>query len=288
MLPAMAARPRIAIVGPGRLGTTLAVELSQAGYPIAEVISREAEGSRKKACLLARRLRARASTVRTPHLDANLIWFCVPDSQITSAARTLARSTDWKEKIAFHSSGALASDELYPLRRRGAAVAAVHPMMTFVSNSKPSLAGVPFALEGDRPAVRLARQIVYSLRASSFTIRKRDKAIYHAWGAFTSPLLVAAFITMEKVAQAAGLAPADARRKMLPIVKQTMRNYDRLGPAGAFSGPLIRGDVGTVRQHLRTLKRVRGAADIYVALARAALLYLPVAQRQKLQRILKP
>jgi predicted short-subunit dehydrogenase-like oxidoreductase (DUF2520 family) len=149
------------------------------------------------------------------------------------------------------------------------------------------LAGVPFALEGDRLAVRLARQIARSLNAPAFTIRKQDKAAYHAWGAFTSPLLVAALVTMEKVAQAAGLTASDTHRKMLPIVQQTMKNYERLGPAGAFSGPLVRGDVETVRQHLRVLKNIPGARDVYCALARAALLYLPVGQRGKMRQILK-
>jgi len=287
MLPAMAAKPRIAIVGPGRIGTALAVELTRAGYTITEIVSGERSASRKKARTLAKLVHARATTLDNPQLDAGLIWFCVPDREIASAARALSGSTQWRTKIAFHSSGALASDELDVLRRGGAAVASVHPLMTFVSGSVPSLADVPFALEGNRAAVRLACQIARSLKAPAFTIRKQDKAAYHAWGAFTSPLLVAALVTLEKVARAAGLTAADARKKMLPIVKQTMKNYDQFGPAGAFSGPLVRGDVATVRQHLRVLKSVPGARDVYRALARAAILYLLVGQRRKLQRILK-
>ncbi|MGA8153046.1 MAG: DUF2520 domain-containing protein [Terriglobales bacterium] len=287
MLPAMAVKPTIAIVGPGRIGTALAVALTRAGYTVAEIISREQPASRKKARTLARLVHARPTTVGNPQLDAGLVWFCVPDREIALVARGLSGSIPWRKRIAFHSSGALSSDELDVLRQRGAAVASVHPMMTFVSGSLPSLAGVPFALEGDRAATRLARQIARSLQASAFTIRKQDKPAYHAWGAFTSPLLVAALLTMEKVAQAAGLTPADARRKMLPIVKQTIRNYDQLGPAGAFSGPLVRGDVETVRQHLRVLETIPGARDTYCALARAALLYLPVGQRDALRRILK-
>jgi len=287
MLPAMAAKPRIAIVGPGRIGTALALELSRAGYTIAEIISRDQAASRRKAQALAKRVRARATTLENPQLDATLVWFCVPDRSIASAARALSQSTQWRKKIAFHSSGALSSDELDVLRRRGAAVASVHPLMTFVSGSVPSLAGVPFALEGDHRALRLARQIAGSLKGPSFMIRKRNKAAYHAWGAFTSPLLVAALVITEKVAQTAGLTAAEARKKILPIVKQTIKNYDRLGPAGAFSGPLIRGDIEIVRQHLRVLRKVPGARDVYCALARAAMLYLPVGQRQKLQRILK-
>jgi predicted short-subunit dehydrogenase-like oxidoreductase (DUF2520 family) len=286
ILPAMAARPSIAIVGPGRLGSALAVELSRAGYTIAEIISRDRPGSRRRARAIAKLVRARATVIGDPLLEADLFWLCVPDRSIASVARDLSASLDWHGKTAFHSSGALTSDDLNVLRRRGAAVASVHPMMTFVDKSRPSLAGVPFALEGDRKALRRARQIAKSLKAPAFAIRKRDKPAYHAWGAFTSPLLVAALVTMEKVAFAAGLKAVDARKKMLPIVKQTMKNYAQLGPAEAFSGPLVRGDVETVRRHLKVLKSVPGAKDVYRALAGAALLYLPVGQRKKIEQIL--
>src|SRR5216684_8348937 len=119
--------------------------------------------------------------------------------QIAAAARELAPATAWKGKIAFHSSGALASDELNVLRRRGAAVASVHPMMTFVRGSIPSLKGVPFGVEGDAAAVRVARRVVKDLGGEVFTVRKQNKAAYHAWGAFASPLLVAALVTAEQV-----------------------------------------------------------------------------------------
>jgi len=193
----------------------------------------------------------------------------------------------WKGKIVFHSSGALASDELEVLRRRGAAVASVHPLMTFVQETAPSLEGVPFALEGDAAAVRMARSIVRDLGAVSFMIRKQNKAAYHAWGAFTSPLIVATLVTGEQVARAAGLTTIDARRKMLPIIRQTLENYAKLGPAGASSGPLVRGDTEIVSRHLEVLKKIPEASDVYRALARSALRYLPVRQRSKLEKILR-
>jgi len=166
-------------------------------------------------------------------------------------------------------------------------VASVHPMMTFVYGSVPSLKGVPFAVEGDVTAVRMARQIVRDLGGQAFSIRKQHKAAYHAWGAFASPLLVAVLVTAEHVARAAGLSAVQARKKMLPIVRQTIANYEELGPAGAFSGPIVRGDAEIVRQHLRVLRSVPEARGVYLALARAALRYLPVRQRAKLKRVLK-
>jgi predicted short-subunit dehydrogenase-like oxidoreductase (DUF2520 family) len=284
---AMAFKPRVAIVGPGRLGTALAQELRRAGYRISEIVSRNSLASRRKARVLANKVHT-VAPMANPRLDAALVWFCVPDREIAKAARQLAPITDWKGKIAFHSSGALASDELQALRRRGAAVASVHPLMTFVHASVPSLHGIPLALEGDAKATRMARQIALDLGAEAFSISKSKKSVYHAWGGFTSPLLIALLVTGERVAHAAGLSPADARKKMLPIVRQTLANYAKLGPAGAFSGPIVRGDAQVVRRHVKELKKIPGAKDVYLALARAGIRYLPSRNRKELEKLLKP
>jgi predicted short-subunit dehydrogenase-like oxidoreductase (DUF2520 family) len=287
MLPAMAAKPRIAIVGPGRLGKALALALRQAGYTISEIVSRNRPASKRKARELAREVNAHAYNVDQRHLDADLVWLCVPDREIAAASRWLASVVVWKKKVAFHSSGALASEELNALRRCGAAVASVHPLMTFVSGSIPSLKGVPFAVEGDAAAARAARRIVRDLGGEAFTIRQQHKTAYHAWGAFASPLLVAALVTAEQLARKAGLSADEARKKMLPIVRQTITNYEALGPAGAFSGPIVRGDAETVRKHLQVLRKVPEARDAYLALARAALRYLPARNRKELEEVLE-
>jgi predicted short-subunit dehydrogenase-like oxidoreductase (DUF2520 family) len=288
MLPAMARKPRIAIVGPGRLGSALARQLSRARYTITELICPKRLRSRGKAHSLARSLGARASYHDNAVLDADLIWFCVPDREIAAAARAFAAAVEWRGKIAFHSSGALASSELNVLRRRGASAASVHPMMTFVYGTVPSLKGVSFALEGDARALRIAQRIAHDLGGESFKIRARDKVAYHAWGAFASPLLVALLVSAEQVARAGGLSTANARRRMLPILRQTLENYGRLGPAGAFSGPLVRGDAEIVRKHLQVLSGIPGTKDVYVALAKTAVRHLPVQQRQRLERVLRP
>jgi len=282
----MPTKPQIAIVGPGRLGGALSLALTEAGYRVSEVISHDTPSSEKRARDIARKTRSFTTTLKTANLDSDLIWFCVPDREIARAARALIRSAEWKGKVAFHSSGALASDELNVLRRRGAAVASVHPMMTFVRGSIPSLKGVTFALEGDVKATRLARKITRDLGGNAFSISKTNKIAYHAWGGFSSPLLVALLVTAERVAKAAGLSAAQARKIMLPIVRQTLANYGALGPSGAFSGPIVRGDVSIVRKHVRTLRKIPRAEEVYVALARAALQYLPSRNRKKLGKLL--
>jgi predicted short-subunit dehydrogenase-like oxidoreductase (DUF2520 family) len=281
----MAVKPRIAIVGPGRLGSALALELRRARYRISEIVSGDSAASHRKAREVARKVQATWKATGA-HLDADVIWFCVPDRQIAHAARCLAKIVDWQGKTALHSSGALACDELRQLRLHGAGVASVHPLMTFVQGSVPSLRGVPFALEGDPSGLRVARRIVRDLGAEAFSISRNRKMAYHAWGAFASPLLIALLVTAEKVARAAGLSNPEARRKMLPIVQQTLANYAKLGPAGAFSGPIVRGDAQVVRQHLRELKKIPEARTVYLALARAGLRYLPARNRRELEKLL--
>ena len=291
MLPGMpakpSAKPRIAIVGAGNLASALAQSLRAAGYGIEQIVSRESAASMLQARRLAREVGASAVQRARAKIQAEVVWFCVPDGAIAGAAESLAGAANWNGKVALHSSGALASDELAVLLRRGATIASVHPLMTFVRGSRPSLVEVPFALEGDQKAVRAARAIVLNLRGQPFTIRKEQKEAYHAWGMFASPLLTALLAATERVACAAGISRKAARERVLPILRQTLANYARLGAPGAFSGPIARGDVGTVEKHLHTLLGVPGAREVYVALAREALQDLPTKNRAGLEKILK-
>jgi predicted short-subunit dehydrogenase-like oxidoreductase (DUF2520 family) len=299
----MTRKPRVAIVGAGSLANFLAVALDAAGFPIAEIVARDSPQSRRRARALAAKVGARTVTVHSAALDATLLWFCVPDREIRGAASLLADHlaarasrhqkgrVHGKVRFAFHSSGALLSRELEPLRKAGAAIASVHPLMTFVAGAHPSahpcMTGVPFAIEGDDAATRVARRIVRELGGESFRLPAARKAAYHAWATMTSPLLLAFLVTLEEAARAAGLTREDARRKSLPIISQTLANYSRLGPAQSFSGPLVRGDAETVAKHLAALKMHPGAREVYVALARAALRGLPVKNRNGLSQLLR-
>jgi predicted short-subunit dehydrogenase-like oxidoreductase (DUF2520 family) len=287
ILPGMAAKPRIAIVGAGKVGQALATSFRRAGYSIEAIITRPAGASLRRTTRLAREVGSRAVTPRA-RIKADVIWFCVPDGEIARAAGTLASAIRRQPTIvALHSSGVLTSDELATLREHGAKVASVHPLMTFVAGSRPSLTGVSFAIEGDAAAVRVAKRIVKDLRGEPFLVRKEHKAAYHAWATFASPLLTVLLATTERVAVAAGVKPKTARRRMMPIVSQTVINYATLGPPVSFSGPFVRGDVKTISRHLRALRKTPPARGVYKALASAALQYLPTKNREALAKLLK-
>lgn len=253
-------KPSIAIVGHGNLGRVLAAALRKSGYDVRAIISR---------------------TTETPRLDGDVLWICVPDQEIAAVAKKLAPLASWRGKTVLHASGALPSSVLQPFERRGAAIASAHPLNTFVKNSKPDLGGVPFALEGDARAVRIATQIARHLngRAPIIRLTAQQKPLYHAMGAFASPLLIATLANAEAVGRRAGMK--DPHRMIATIVRTTLQNYLRNGAAGAFSGPIVRGDAATVRKHLAALKSLPRSRAAYRTLAESALQLLPT----KLKRL---
>lgn len=251
-------KPSIAIVGYGNLGRVLVATLKRRGYRVDEIVRRTS----------------------TPRLTADVVWFCVPDKEIASAAKWLANKTDWKGKVAVHSSGALPASELRALQRRGASVASAHPLNTFVKKSQPELKGVPFAIEGDARAVRIVTAIARELNGNAPVIRLRPepKPLYHAMGAFASPLLVALLANAEVVGKAAGMK--DPRASLAKILRTTLENYLEHGAAAAFSGPIVRGDAATVRKHLAALAKLPQQRAVYRALAESALTLLPTALKR--------
>jgi predicted short-subunit dehydrogenase-like oxidoreductase (DUF2520 family) len=282
-----ASRRTVSIVGPGNLGNALALTLAAAGYPVEFIAVRPESAQDRTAKALAKRIRAKLVVLGKQTLGSDIVWLTVPDDSIADVGRALAASQDWKGKYVFHSSGALTSDELASLRKQGARIASVHPMMTFVRGRVPEMAGVSFALEGDAAAVRTARSIVKDLGANPFAIKKQNKVLYHVFGSFASPLVIALMASMEQVGKAAGVRQRDVRSIILPLLRRTWGNYLTRDAAFAFSGPLARGDVATIRKHLAELKDLPEVREVYLALARISLKDLPVNNRKALERELR-
>jgi predicted short-subunit dehydrogenase-like oxidoreductase (DUF2520 family) len=276
----------ITLFGAGKLASFLAPALTKAGFIITEIVARDQAGAIKRAQKLARAVRARAVRMGDTAFASEMVWLAVPDRMIRPVAESLARQPTLPSvRFAFHSSGALGSRELAPLKSVGLAVASVHPLMTFVPGSKPALSGVPFAIEGDSRAIEKARGIVRALGGESLPLAARYKAAYHTWATMTSPLLLAYLVTLERAAHQAGLSREQSRRMSLPILRETLENYARLGAADSFTGPFIRGDVETIRKHLALMKNSK-IRDVYVSLARVALDALPIKNQAKLRRLL--
>jgi predicted short-subunit dehydrogenase-like oxidoreductase (DUF2520 family) len=278
----------ISFVGAGALAGGVARLLRTHGFVISEIIGRDEVVSKRKAGALARAVGATATTLAKARLDCELLWLAVPDEAIESVAGDVAQAlADGREilpSIVLHASGALSSDVLAALARRGVETGSAHPMMTFVAGEPPSLEGVWFAVEGTPAAVRAARALARKLGARSFAIEPGSKALYHAFGAMLSPMLATELEAAERIGLRAGVDAKQVRRIMEPIVLRTVRNVLRGGAGKSFSGPLARGDVRTVERHLESLK---GMADlgVYRALMEYATEVLPVKRSAEMKKL---
>jgi predicted short-subunit dehydrogenase-like oxidoreductase (DUF2520 family) len=269
----------LCIVGPGRLGTALATQLQRVYDCVDTIVARHS--SIAKAIALAEKVDASAQEFDSADFDQTVTWLCIPDTALASCAKTLAQRREWRGKIVLHSSGALSSDELQPLRAKGASVASVHPMMTFAPEATTQLAGVVFALEGDPKAIEAARRMVSAMQGNEFVIAKENKVLYHAFGSFLAPLLLTTLITADKIGAQAGVPPKLLRAAMQRIVSQTVENYFKLGAEASFTGPFRRGDVAVIKKHMKALDPVQREA--YVGLVKAALAYLPVEKADEIR-----
>ncbi|HUP86332.1 MAG TPA: DUF2520 domain-containing protein [Acidimicrobiales bacterium] len=212
----MAARA-VRIIGPGRAGLSLARGLDKAGCVVLDVLGR--------------------GDVADAGVGADLLVIATPDDVVASVAASVAPADGC---VVAHLAGALGLDVLAPHRRR----ASIHPLRSLPTTSS-DLAGAWFAVAGDP----LAGEVVADLDGRLVEVADDDRTTYHAAAVMASNHLVALLGAVERVAARAGV-PLDA---FLDLVRGTVDNVSALGPAGALTGPVARGDRDTVARHLAVL-----------------------------------
>jgi predicted short-subunit dehydrogenase-like oxidoreductase (DUF2520 family) len=166
-------------------------------------------------------------------------------------------------------------------------VASVHPVMSFATRVPVSLQGVPFGVEAEASSRRILNAIVRQAGGRPFAVEAASKALYHAVGVLSSPLLVSHLAAAHEAAGLAGFTPQQAKRLIAPIVRATLDNFFLRGPGKSFSGPIARGDVQTIHLHLQALKPHPMLAGVYRSLALYALETLPAAGKKKLRSSLR-
>ena len=268
-------KPDVSIIGAGRLGTTLAVALAAKGYSIQSLVARRVQNARKAARLLDAGVQVLAAKQLRTLIDADLFLITVPDDQIAGVARELSEigfSADQKKTV-LHTSGALSSDVLAPLREKGWHTGSIHPLLSVSAAGNASLRGAFWSVEGDRAALRLGKEIVRDLDGKSFSIRSEDKPLYHAAAVMASGNVVALFDVALEMLGECELDRKTARAVLLPLLASTVQSLMTKDPAHALTGTFSRGDVETVKRHLAALrnKEMAEALDLYRLLGRRSL-----------------
>jgi predicted short-subunit dehydrogenase-like oxidoreductase (DUF2520 family) len=265
----------MAIIGAGRVGRALGRRLHELGWKIGAVVTQN-EASARKAVRFIGAGKARPTLSRDV-LASRLILISTPDDAVVRVAEELARigAEELRGKVVLHTSGALNSGALKAVRDCGACVGSMHPLQSFSGVAIPPLEGKVFAIEGDQPAIRLARQIVRALGGLPVQIAGGSKVLYHAAAAFAAGHVLAVEESATRLLMLAGMKRGEAVRALLQLTRQVLENFERLGPRAAWTGPLARGDYGVVAAHLAAMKRLpREFSNAYAALSGLASLVL--------------
>ncbi|HEY2460827.1 MAG TPA: DUF2520 domain-containing protein [Candidatus Acidoferrum sp.] len=262
----------LSIVGAGRVARALGRRLQESGWKIGAVAARSEASARRAVRFIG--AGAALSNISRGILATQVILVAVPDDAIAGVAAELARvgAEELRRKVVLHTSGALDSNVLQPLREFGAVVASMHPLQTFSGVRVPPLEGKTFAIEGDRLAVRTARKIVRTLGGAPARIDPRNKLLYHAAGTIAAGHALTVVESATQLLMAVGMKRGEAMRALLPMTRQVLENYEHLGPRAAWTGPLSRGDHGVVAAHSAALGKVSPQfREAYDAMNRLAL-----------------
>jgi predicted short-subunit dehydrogenase-like oxidoreductase (DUF2520 family) len=247
-----------AVVGTGRLARSLVPLLTPAGHPVVAVVGRSLKAART-AARGARRARATTS-LRLGCERATLLLLAVSDRALPLLARRLAAldRIEWRERVVLHHAGALGPAPLEPLREAGAAVGLLHPLQSLgvPELAKEIVPGSRARIEGDRRGLATARRLARALGMRPLPLRDpspSDRTAYHAAASLCSNDLLALLAVGVGLLESTGLRGRAAVDALLPLVRGTLRQVEREGLAGPLTGPAPRGDVDTLRAHLRRL-----------------------------------
>jgi len=265
--------PRLGFVGPGTVGTALARGLANAGYPIVSIFGRNAER-------LGRAVEGipgtRAAESAQAVIDAaDVVFLTVPDDAIRPVADALV----WKAgKAVVHCSGAASLDLLETARQQGAAVGAFHPLQTLASleQAMRNLPGSAVAIEAsDSKLEEALDRMARALGGRPFVLHG-DKALYHASAVLACNDLVTLLDAAAGLWADLGFTKEEGLKALLPLVRGTIENLDAIGLPNALTGPVSRGDVGTIDRNIAALsEHDPKTAALYVELARRTI---PIAR----------
>ena len=258
-------RPTTGIVGGGAVGAALALALTRAGWPIQAVASRDATRRERLAGLAGG---ARAFVEAQALIEeVELIVLAVPDDALGPLARSVRM---YSGQAMIHTSGALGADVLEPAMAAGTQVGSFHPLVAFADTERAvdALIDATVAVEGDEQLLVLLAELAEAIGARAVRLAPGSKPAYHAAAVLAAGGFVALLDAIAELGRVAGLDEDGALAIYGPLVEGTLGNARALGIRAALTGPMTRGDVGTLATHVETLARVAPAVlPLYVAAA---------------------
>jgi predicted short-subunit dehydrogenase-like oxidoreductase (DUF2520 family) len=267
------ASARIGFIGAGTVGTALALKLHGRGYAVIAASSKQGISSRALATSIPN---LNACPNNQQVADAcDIVFITTPDDVIAG----IAKQVRWREgQSVLHCSGADSTATLQPAAKAGAQVGVMHPLQTFASASQAvlNIPGSTFALEADEPLLTTLKDFVNSMEGHYIRLTAADKAAYHASAVIASNYLVTLVKLASDLWQSFDIPREQAVAALLPLIRGTINNIETVGVPNCLTGPLSRGDIGTVQRHLETL--ASAAPQVLPTYRNLGLQTLPIAE----------
>lgn len=241
----------IGFIGAGITGTALSVRLTQQGYQVVAVAS--------KSMSSAKRFESRIQdchsyqTAQEVADHTQLVFITTPDDVISD----VASSIQWhQEQYVVHCSGAHSTDILEAARKYGANTGCFHPLQTFanIEQAIENIPGSTFAVEAETPLSTILKDMATAMNGNFVILRAGDKVLYHAAAVIACNYLVTLVKLATDLWSEFGTPRAQAVKALMPLLQGTLSNIERVGLPDCLTGPIARGDIGTVEKHIKALK----------------------------------
>lgn len=256
--------PRITIIGFGNVGKALFHQFIEQGLELISVFNRSEIASE-----FLQNYKEISFHQGMPESDSNIgdqIFITVSDDALASVIEKLAdTSIDFINKCVCHCSGTHSSTALHPVKEKGAKIASFHPIKAVTSNTK-SFKNTWFDVEGDEDAIQNLKEIADRLQAQIVKINPESKPYLHAAAVVASNYLVVLSDIVSRISEAGNIPRSEALQSMIPLMMNTLENIQEMGTSNALTGPIKRGDVNTVKEHLNILEKNPDLISLYKTL----------------------
>ncbi|MDR9416529.1 MAG: DUF2520 domain-containing protein [Gracilimonas sp.] len=262
-------KPRISIIGPGRVGKALMRVFSQKKYQVLSVFHHKPISE------------SIVSLYPDTHFEMELpadeeeigeiTFITTSDNVIPEVAKELAEKMEsLVGKYVVHCSGTFGSDVLKPLKSKGAKVACFHPMKA-VTPQTEDFKEIWFDLEGDEVVVSVLEHIADELGGHALRVNAKDKKLLHLSATIASNYLVVLADLAASVSDSGNINKSKILEVLLSLMENTTANISDIGIEEALTGPIARGDLATIESHIKTLQKFPDILEIYKILGRKAL-----------------
>ena len=264
-------RINLCVIGAGRVGTTVSYTLAEKELPnikLKAISSRSMESLNRAKKILGRKAAGVIFTRENSKAVslANCILICTPDDVINSVCSEIFKdkSKDFKNYYAIHFSGSKSLEVLNSARAAGAEIASIHPLKSFASIEEAikSLPGTIFGITySSTESKKMAEFLVKSLGGEIIEVENNKKPLYHAAACVASNYLVTLINYAVLIHKKMGIRPEDSLKGLMGLVEGTVSNIKKMGTEKALTGPIARGDVGTIKEHVKSFNEFFSKED---------------------------